>query len=85
MGIADGAKAPLLAIGEAKWGEIMGKEHLDRLQRIRSLIAQADRYDTAQTRLVCFSGTGFTSELRALAEDSDVVQLVDLNRLYAGT
>ncbi|WP_230882387.1 ATP-binding protein [Planomonospora sp. ID91781] len=82
-GIGDGRKAPLLLIGEAKWNDVMGMGHLDRLRHVRSLIARGDRYDTAPTRLACFSGAGFTDELRALAarSDSDVL-LVDLAELY---
>ncbi|GAA3441724.1 ATPase AAA [Planomonospora venezuelensis] len=82
-GIGDGLKAPLLVIGEAKWNDVMGMGHLDRLRHIRSLIAQGGRYDTASTRLACFSGAGFTDELRALAAGSDPdVLLVDLAELY---
>ncbi|MGH3544347.1 MAG: ATP-binding protein, partial [Mycobacteriales bacterium] len=84
VGLPDGKKTRLLAIGEAKWNETMGIEHLERLRRIQSLIAQADRYDTTQTRLVCFSGAGFTNELRTAARSSDMVQLVDLAQLYQG-
>ncbi|GGK52552.1 ATPase AAA [Planomonospora parontospora subsp. parontospora] len=83
VGIGDGRKAPLLLIGEAKWNDVMGMGHLDRLRHVRSLVACGGRYDTAPTRLACFSGAGFTDELRALAarSDSDVL-LVDLAELY---
>lgn len=84
VGIADDTRPPLLVIGEAKWNEVMGVTHLDRLRRIRGLIAAAGRYDTTATRLVCFSGAGFTSGLTDTAADSDVVELVDLARLYSG-
>ncbi len=83
VGIPDGKKAQLLAIGEAKWNETMGLGHLERLRHIQSLISQAGRYDTAQTRLVCFSGAGFTGELRELAKSSELVQLIDLEQLYS--
>jgi hypothetical protein len=36
------------------------------------------------TRLLCFSGAGFTDELRALAERDRGIQLVALDRLYSG-
>ncbi|MEY9966707.1 AAA+ ATPase superfamily predicted ATPase [Streptacidiphilus sp. MAP12-16] len=84
VGIADGVKAPLLAIGEAKWNDTMGLGHLERLRHIRTVITAAGRYDTRATRLICFSGAGFTSDLRDLAEQDESVQLVDLRRLYAG-
>jgi hypothetical protein len=53
----------LLAIGEAKWNEVMDGRHLARLRRIRDLIAAIEKYDTSRTRLICFSGAGFSSEL----------------------
>jgi AAA+ ATPase superfamily predicted ATPase len=80
IGIADGAKPPLLAIGEAKWNDVMGAAHIERLQHIRALIAQTGRYDTSRTRLLCFSGAGFNDKARALAGDE--VQLIDLEALY---
>jgi hypothetical protein len=82
VGIADGEKAPLLAIGEAKWNDTMGLGHLDRLRHIRSLIAQSGRYDTRTTRLVCFSGAGFNERLRQATRETDDVVLVDLAQLY---
>ncbi|MFG2563567.1 ATP-binding protein [Streptomyces sp. NPDC048496] len=82
IGIADGTKAPLLAIGEAKWNDTMGIAHLERLRHIRDLVTQAGRYDTAHTRLLCFSGAGFNDKLRAAAEASPDVQLIDLAQLY---
>ena len=41
------------------------------------------RYDTTAARLLCFSGTGFTSELRSLAEHDPGIQVVGLDSLYA--
>jgi uncharacterized protein len=51
-GVADGKKTPLLAIGEAKWGEVMGAAHIERLRLINSLISAAGRYDTARGKCV---------------------------------
>jgi hypothetical protein len=59
-GVADGKKTPLLAIGEAKWGEVMGSAHIDRLRLVKSLLIAGGRYETAQAKLMCFSGAGFT-------------------------
>jgi hypothetical protein len=81
-GIADGKKTPLLAIGEAKWGEVMGSAHIDRLQLIRSLVSDVGRYDTAQTKLMCLSGAGFTRGLRDLASSDSGILLVDAGELY---
>ncbi|MEU6378234.1 ATP-binding protein [Streptomyces sp. NPDC046909] len=82
IGVADGAKPPLLAIGEAKWNDTMGVAHLERLQHIRDLIAQTGRYDTTHTRLLCFSGAGFNDKLSHSAEAAPGIQLIDLPQLY---
>jgi hypothetical protein len=86
-GVADNTndKAPLLAIGEAKWGEVMGTRHLERLRRIKSLLDAHGRYETSQTRLMCFSGTGFTDGLRELAVGDDSILLVSVGELYGLT
>ncbi|MGH7882212.1 MAG: hypothetical protein ACREN8_04810 [Candidatus Dormibacteraceae bacterium] len=41
--------------------------------------------DTEHTRLLCFSGDGFTDELQSRAANSAEVQLIDLERLYHGS
>ncbi|MFR0359617.1 AAA family ATPase [Streptomyces sediminimaris] len=74
----------LLAIGEAKWNDRMGRGHLERLQHIRSLLIDRG-IATDTTRLHCYSGAGFTDELHALAEhDPHHLQLIDPQRLYHG-
>ncbi len=80
-GVADG-RTPLLAIGEAKWGEVMGTRHLERLRRIHALLADHGKYDTSSTALMCFSGTGFTAELSNLVKGDPGVLLVDVEELY---
>jgi hypothetical protein len=42
----------------------------------------AARFCVARTRLHCYSGAGFSPELRS-AQDADIY-LVDLDQLYAG-
>lgn len=74
----------LLAIGEAKWNETMGARHLRRLQHIRDLLRARSGVNADNARLLCFSGGGFTDELRALAVDCEDIQLIDLERLYRG-
>ena len=56
-------------------------EHLERLIRIRDLASNLKKYDTTRTRLVCFSGTGFTPSLTAAAPDGRV-DLVGLDDPY---
>jgi uncharacterized protein len=82
VGIAEGARTPLLAIGEAKWNDTMGAAHLDRLREIRGALATTGRYDTTRTRLLCFSGAGFDDNLRAAAAAAHDVQLIGLGNLY---
>ena len=52
-----GRRRKLLSLGEVKWGETMGRRHVERLDRARQLLS-AD-YDTSDTVLACYSGAGF--------------------------
>ncbi|WP_199924573.1 ATP-binding protein [Streptomyces sp. WM6386] len=72
----------LLALGEAKWDQVMGLGHLERLRRVAALLAGRGT-DVSAVRLACFSGAGFSADLRAAESRGDVV-LVDLERLYEG-
>ncbi|MFI6787197.1 ATP-binding protein [Nonomuraea sp. NPDC050383] len=74
----------LLAIGEAKWNEIMGLGHLRRLQHIRELLHARGTTAAEHVRLLCFSGAGFTDDLRRAAGRDSTVELVGLERLYGG-
>lgn len=81
----DGARHAVLAIGEAKWSEPMGLGHLRRLRHVRELLRARDDCDASATRLLCFSGSGFSAELRAEAAAArEEIILVDLDRLYHG-
>jgi uncharacterized protein len=82
VGHAEKGQPPLLALGEAKWNEVMSIAHLERLIRVRDLVAGLKKYDTTRTRLVCFSGAGFTPTLSAAAANGKV-DLIGLNDLYA--
>lgn len=81
-GITDDGRPPLLAIGEAKWNDTMGIAHIDRLRHVRGLITQAGRYDTAHTKLMCFSGAGFNDKARSAAAADPDIHLIDLAMLY---
>jgi uncharacterized protein len=81
VGHADGARPPLLALGEAKWNEVMGLGHLERLCRIRDLLAGNEKFDMSRTGLVCFSAAGFTDDLKQRAQRGEV-ELVGLDDLY---
>ena len=84
-GIADGAKPPLLAIGEAKWNDTTGIAHIERLQHIRDLITRAGRYDTTHTQLLCSSGAGFNDKACTAAATSPGIRLLDLATSYDET
>ena len=60
----------------------MGPAPIDRLRLIRNLLSAAGRYDTAQTKLMCFSGAGFTRGLRELASSDSSILLIDARELY---
>ncbi len=82
IGIDEGHATPLLAIGEAKWNDVIGGGHIERLRQIRDLITRAGRYDTSATRLLLFSGAGFNDNARNLAASSPDVVLIGLSDLY---
>lgn len=71
----------MLSLGEAKWGEVIGLPHLDRLRRARDLLS-VKGHNTAETVLACYSGAGFTDDLRTAAAADPRIILVDLERLY---
>lgn len=75
----------LLAIGEAKWNDTMGIGHLRRLEHIRTLLRARPGIDAENTRLLCFSGAGFTDQLHQIATGDKTLQLVDPTQLYQGT
>ncbi|MQY16025.1 hypothetical protein SRB5_62170 [Streptomyces sp. RB5] len=82
FGLEDGGRSPLLAIGEAKWQEVMGTAHLDRLRRVRALLAGQGRYGAETAKLVCYSGAGFSEALRREAAEGTDVVLVGADALY---
>jgi uncharacterized protein len=82
--VADDGRETLSAIGEAKWREIMGFAHLERLRHIRGLLTAQGRPGAATARLLCFSGAGFTAELRDTAARSGDIRLLTPADLYTG-
>jgi AAA+ ATPase superfamily predicted ATPase len=86
LGPADGRTRRLVALGEAKWGVVLGIEHLERLRRACELVRTVGHgLDVVGTRSLLFSGAGFTDDLRARADVDPTVVLVDLQRLYEGS
>lgn len=82
FGLNEDNRQPLLAIGEAKWGEFMGLPHLNRLERIRDLLIDQGRLGADSAKLACFSAAGFTEQLRELAAKRDDVVVVGAEGLY---
>jgi len=82
FGLDDDNRQPILAIGEAKWGETMGIGHLNRLRHIRSLLAAQDRPGADTAKLACYSATGFTDELRTEGDKDPAILLVNAATLY---
>lgn len=81
---ADGRES-ILAIGEAKSGDIVGRGHLHRLECLRDLLAARDERAAGPVRLLLFSGCGFGPELLEEIRDRDDAELVGLDRLYQGS
>jgi uncharacterized protein len=71
----------VLSLGEAKWDGVMDVQQVERLRHARDLLA-VKGFDTRGARLHCYSGAGFSPELRS-DPDADI-RLVDLDQLYAG-
>lgn len=79
----DGERRTVLAIGEVKANRVLDGRDLDRLVHVRELLRRRDGLDAQDTRLLLFSGGGFSDELRAREHTGDVV-LVGPERLYRG-
>lgn len=72
----------VLALGEAKFGETIEPGHLERLRRIRSLLAGDGRHSAGSARLILYGGAGFSDALHSEAARSADVTLVRLEDLY---
>jgi AAA+ ATPase superfamily predicted ATPase len=80
IGVAEpGRPRKILSLGEAKWDRVMDLRQVERLRRARDLLA-VKGFDTSATVLTCYSGSGFSPELRA-AQTNDI-GLIGLDQLY---
>ncbi len=68
----------ILSLGEAKWGQRMGPQHVERLNRARDLLSA--NFDTADTVLTCYSAAGFHENLQASGRSR--LALISLEDLY---
>jgi AAA+ ATPase superfamily predicted ATPase len=76
---APGEAQRIVSLGEVKWGEVMGMRHVERLRRARDLLAA--NFDTTDCVLTCYSGAGFSEELRSAADSRlSLVTLDDIHR-----
>jgi AAA+ ATPase superfamily predicted ATPase len=73
------ADRTVLAIGEAKAGEVVERRHLLRLEQARSALGTR----AAQARLLFF-GSAFSTDVEAHAATRADVELINLDRLYNG-
>lgn len=74
-----GEARQVVSLGEVKWGEVMGRPHVDRLRRARDLLSS--RFDVSGCVLACYSGAGFHENLRR--EAGPDVALLSLADIYA--
>lgn len=74
-----GRRRKILSLGEVKWGQVMGRHHVERLSRARDLLSAS--FDTADCVLACYSAAGFHDDLTS-AKDARLA-LVALADLYA--
>jgi len=75
-------QAAVKLLGEAKWGTVMGVNHLDRLVRARDVLGGRG-LGVADCRLACFSAKGFSDSLRAESSRRPDVLLIGLDELYS--
>ncbi len=71
-----GQRRPVLAIGEAKWGERLSDAHVHRLVHIRDVLGRSG-HDVQHCRLLLFSGAGQSK----ITERSGAT-VIDLPTLY---
>ncbi|MFG2991114.1 ATP-binding protein [Streptomyces sp. NPDC048257] len=78
-----GGRRPTVAmLGEAKWGTVMGQNHVERLRRAREVLAGRGM-DVTRCALACFSAGGFSDALRdEVARGGGDVLLIGLEELY---
>ncbi|MFD8103653.1 ATP-binding protein [Nocardia fluminea] len=77
-----GTPASVSLLGEAKWGTTVGKNHLERLLRARTLLTERG-WDTSNCKLALFSGAGFSDALRREIDGNPEVILIGSSELYA--
>jgi AAA+ ATPase superfamily predicted ATPase len=77
-----GESRRVLSLGEAKFGDVMGIRHIQRLRRARDLLAERG-YASSGAVLACYSGAGFEPGLETSASPGERIALIGLEQLYA--
>jgi uncharacterized protein len=70
----------ILSLGEVKWGEVMGRQHVDRLEQAVGLLSAS--FDTSDCVLACYSAAGFTEQIQARAAADEQLALISVSDLY---
>lgn len=70
VGRADGDRERILAIGEAKSNDVVGRAHLARLERLREILVRRDERADDDMKVLLFSGCGFMPELMETAQSA---------------
>lgn len=78
-GAAEPAERRVLAIGEAKSGQMVGAPHLRHLEQVRAALGPR----AASARMLLFAPE-FTDELKRISAARNDIELVGLDRLYHG-
>lgn len=85
LGRGPHAQEKVLAIGEAKSNDTVGRGHLARLERLRELLIRRDARADESVKLLLFTGSDFTRDLKETAKVRSDLELIDLERLYQGS
>jgi len=80
----DDDRGVLLALGEVKWQEAIDIGHIKRLEHVRDLLVSRGQPGAESARLLLFSGAGFSDQVIQRARSDSAIELVGLDRLYAG-
>jgi uncharacterized protein len=73
-----GRPPSILSLGEVKWGQVMSRQHAERLARARDLLSAS--FDVSECVLTCYAAAGFHDDLRSDA--SHRLALVSLDDIY---
>ncbi len=76
-----GRRRRVVALGEVKWGTVIGARHIERLARARDVLVGRG-FDAEDCLLLGFSAAGFDPGLRDGTGGGSAVRLIGLGELY---